>query len=47
MPERVVTITLLVAKSTEHHELKYDSGYSEAHERAQNSYEGYPWEKKF
>lgn len=26
-----------------HHELKYDSGYSEAHERAQSRYDGYPW----
>lgn len=25
-----------------HHELKYDSGYSEAHERAQSRYDGYP-----
>ena len=30
-----------------HHELKYGSGYSEAHERAQSRYEGYPWENKF
>ena len=30
-----------------HHELKYDSGYSEAHERAQSRYDGYPWENKF
>ena len=30
-----------------HHELKYDSGYNEAHERAQSRYEGYPWENKF
>ncbi len=30
-----------------HHELKYDSGYTEAHERAQSRYEGYPWENKF
>ncbi len=30
-----------------HHELKYDSGYSEAHERAQSHYDGYPWENKF
>ena len=26
-----------------HHELKYNSGYSEAHERAQSRYDGYPW----
>ena len=30
-----------------HHELKYNSGYTEAHERAQSRYEGYPWENKF
>ena len=30
-----------------HHELKYDSEYSEAHERAQSRYDGYPWENKF
>ena len=30
-----------------HHELKYDSGYSEAHERVQSRYDGYPWENKF
>ena len=30
-----------------HHELKYGSGYSEAHERAQSRYDGYPWENKF
>lgn len=30
-----------------HHELKYDSRYSEAHERAQSRYNGYPWENKF
>ena len=30
-----------------HHELKYDSGYSEAHERAQSRYDGYLWENKF
>ena len=33
--------------SERHNELKYDSGYTEAHERAQNHYEGYPWENKF
>jgi hypothetical protein len=30
-----------------HHELKYGSGYSEAHNRAQSRYDGYPWENKF
>jgi hypothetical protein len=30
-----------------HHESKYNSGYTEAHERAQSRYEGYPWENKF
>ncbi len=30
-----------------HHELKYDSGYSEAYQRAQSRYDGYPWENKF
>ena len=30
-----------------HHELKYSSGYSEAHNRAQSRYDGYPWENKF
>ena len=24
--------------------IKYDSGYSEAHERTQSRYDGYPWE---
>ena len=28
-----------------HHELNYDSGYTEAHERAQSRYDGYPWDK--
>lgn len=27
-----------------HHELKYDSGYSEAHDRAQSYFDGAPWE---
>ena len=27
-----------------HHELKYDSGYSEAHDRAQSRFDGAPWE---
>ena len=30
-----------------HHELKYESGYSEAHERAEKRYPGYPWKKNF
>jgi len=30
-----------------HRELKYGSGYSEAHNRAQSRYDGYPWENKF
>ena len=30
-----------------HHEFRYGSGYSEAHERAQSRYDGYPWENKF
>ena len=30
-----------------YHELKYDSGYSKAHERAQSRYDGYLWENKF
>ena len=30
-----------------HHELKYNSGYNEAHERAQRLYNGYPWENNF
>ena len=29
------------------HELKFGSGYSEAHERTQSCYDGYPWEDKF
>ena len=27
-----------------HHELNYDSGYSEAHDRAQSRFDGAPWE---
>jgi len=30
-----------------HHELKYGSGYSEAHDRAQSRYDGHPWSKRF
>jgi hypothetical protein len=30
-----------------HHELKYGSGYSEAHERAQNGFDGFPWKEDF
>lgn len=30
-----------------HHELKYGSGYSEAHNRAQTRFDGAPWENKF
>lgn len=30
-----------------HHELKYDSGYSEAHNRAQSRFDGVPWEDKW
>ena len=27
-----------------HHESKYNSGYSEAHDRAQSRYDGFPWD---
>ena len=30
-----------------HHELKYGSGYSEAHDRAQSRFDGAPWEDRF
>ena len=30
-----------------HHELKYNSDYSEAHDRAQSRFDGTPWEDKF
>ena len=30
-----------------HYELKYNSGYDEAHQRAQSRYEGDPWENNF
>lgn len=30
-----------------HHELKYDSGYSEAHTRAQTRFDGAPWYNNF
>jgi len=30
-----------------HHELKYGSGYSEAHNRAQTRFDGAPWENNF
>ena len=30
-----------------HHELKYGSGYSEAHARAQTRFDGAPWENQF
>ena len=30
-----------------YHELKYDSGYTEAHERAQSRYKVYSWKNKF
>lgn len=30
-----------------HHELKYGSGYSEAHNRAQTHFDGAPWENNF
>ena len=30
-----------------HHELKYNSGYSEAHNRAQTRFDGAPWEDEF
>jgi len=30
-----------------HHELKYSSGYSEAHDRAQSRFDGAPWEDQF
>jgi hypothetical protein len=33
--------------SERYHELKYDSGYSEAHDRAQSRFDGAPWEDKF
>ena len=29
----------------EHHELKFSSGYSDAHNRAQKRYDGNPWDK--
>lgn len=31
--------------SERHHELKYDSGYSEAHDRAQSRFDGAPWDQ--
>ena len=30
-----------------HHELKYGSGYNEAHNRAQTRFDGAPWENQF
>ena len=30
-----------------YHELKYNSGYSEDHNRAQSRFDGYPWENDF
>ena len=30
-----------------HHELKYGSGYNEAHNRAQSRFDGAPWENEF
>ncbi len=30
-----------------HHELKYASGYNEAHNRAQTRFDGAPWENQF
>lgn len=30
-----------------HHELKYDSGYSKAHDRAQSRFDGAPWENNW
>jgi hypothetical protein len=30
-----------------HYELKHDSGYYKAHERAQSHYNGYPWQNEF
>ena len=30
-----------------HHELKYGSGYSEAHDQAQSRFDGAPWEDRF
>ena len=30
-----------------HHELKYGSGYSEAHNRAQSRFDGAPWEENW
>ena len=30
-----------------HHELKYSSGYNEAHNRAQTRFDGTPWENQF
>lgn len=29
-----------------HHELKFDSGYSEAHDHAQRSFDGASWDDK-
>ena len=29
------------------HELKYDSGYNEAHNRAQTRFDGAPWNNKY
>ncbi len=33
--------------SERHHKLKYDSGYLEAHDRAQNCFDGAPWEENW
>ena len=41
-------ITWIKHECTErHHELKYGSGYSEAHNRAQTRFDGAPWENNF
>ena len=41
-------VTWIKHESAEwHHELKYGSGYSEAHDRAQSRFDGVPWEDKF
>jgi hypothetical protein len=30
-----------------YYELKHNSGYSKAHDRAESHYKGYPWENKY
>ena len=44
---KTIGVRFLNECAERHHELKYGSGYNEAHNRAQTRFDGVPWENQF